>query len=229
MKNLTRHLWLAVALLVVVHPAWAELGFEMEVDCLADATAGSTITTSLHLENQACSPINVRLMSSIAGNANQTVGGIGIWGPVLADTITVAAATDNLPGTCGETVHGGRVCDGAGGADCFTDTDCADGICRTNWGTCDDGSFFSCTSDLDCDPGPCVFSCDGGWVGCDTNADCLCQLVTPAIQNSLVLTPPAIPNSLVGTVASFVLVAEANDGVSDDTEVRHCMVNVTAP
>jgi hypothetical protein len=227
MKNLTRHLWLATTLLVIVHPAWADLSFE--VDCLADAAAGSVITTDVHLENQKCSPVNVRVMSSISGNANQSVGGIGIWGPVLADTITVAAATDNLPGTCGVTVWGGTVCDGAGGASCSTDTDCADGICRLDWGTCDDGTW-GCTSDLDCDPGvSCVFECEGQWVSCDTNADCLCQLVTPEITDELVLTPPAIPSSLVGTVATFILIAEANGGASKDTEVGHCLVNVTAP
>jgi hypothetical protein len=228
MKNLTRHLWLAATLLVIAHSAWADLAFEM--DCLANAPAGSTITTDVHLENQKCSPVNVRVMSSISGNANQSVGGIGIWGPVLVDTITVGAATDNLPGTCGVTVHGGRVCDGAGGADCFTDADCADGICRMGWGTCDDGNHNSCSSDFDCDPGvSCVFSCSGEWVSCDTNADCLCQLVTPGIKDKLVLTPPAIPSSLVGTVATFVLIAEADYGTANETEVDHCLVNVTAP
>ena len=228
MKNLTRPLWLAVTLLVIVHPAWADLSFE--VDCLADATAGSTITTDVHLENQECSPLDVRVMSSISGNANQSVGGIGIWGPVLADTITVDAATDNLPGTCSVMVNGGTVCDGAGDADCSSDFDCADGTCRFEWGgRCDDGSS-GCSSDLDCDPGSsCVFRCSGQWVGCDTNADCLCQIVTPGIKDQLTSTPPAIPSSLVGTIATFVLVAEANDGASKDTEVGHCLVNVTAP
>jgi hypothetical protein len=225
MKNLTRHLWLATTLLMIVHPAWADLAFEMA--CLANAPAGSTITTDVHLENQKCSPVNVRVMSSISGNANQSVGGIGIWGPVLVDTITVDAATNNLPGTCSVMLDGGTRCDGAGGADCSSDSDCADGTCNFGWGTCDDGSW-SCTSDLDCDPGSsCLFRCSGQFVDCVTNADCLCQIVTPGTKDQLTSTPPAIPSSLVGTVATFILIAEANDGTSDETEVDHCLVNVT--
>jgi hypothetical protein len=229
MKNLTRHLGLAAMLLVIVHPAWANPGFEMQVDCPDEAVSGSTITTDLHLKNQECTPITVRLMSSIAGNANQSVGGIGIWGPVLADTITVDAAVDNLPGTCGLNTRGWSQCDGARDADCFTDSDCTDGICRLDRGVCDDVNS-GCDTDLDCNPGAtCVFSCGGTWVGCDTDADCLCQLVTPEIKSISVLAPPAIPISLEGTIATLVLVAEANDGVSDETEVGHCLVNVTAP
>lgn len=206
MKNLTRHLWLAVALLVMVHPAWADLDdFEMTVDCPTEAPAGSTILVDLQLENGQCLPVTVRLMSSVTGNANQSVGGIGVWGPVVADTIVVAAAESSEdPTTC---VPDGQ-CSGDFSS-CSTNPDCASGVCIVEWSSCGGGGI-SCSNDGDCACGE-----DGSWSA------------TPTIENlTAVQMPPAVPSSLDGTVATFILVAEVNDGFSEAFDVRHCLVNV---
>jgi hypothetical protein len=207
MKNLTRHLWLAVTLLVIVNPAWAG-AIGMNVDnCPTDASAGSTISIDLTLTNKQCVPVTVRLMSSISGNANQTVGGIGIWGPMVADTIVVPAA---------ESIHEP--------ASCVPEGECT-------------GDFTFCTSDLECESGVCrvyAHSCGNGGMSCSNDADCSCgedpesEDVTPEIAHfPAVQMPPAIPDSLDGTVATFILAAEANNGYSTKiSAVKHCLVNV---
>ena len=175
MKNLTKYLWLAASLLVLAHPAWANPGVEMRVVCPADAMAGTTLTVDLDLVNLQCLQNNVRVMSSITGNANDSLGGIGIFGPVVAMTIPLAAATSNDP------------------------------------------------------PGICTFGyCSGDFTSCTTDADCACQYgaITTVTSFADIPLTPAIPSSLVGTVATFILVAEANDGVSDALEVTQCLVNV---
>jgi hypothetical protein len=229
MKNLTRHLWLAAMVLVGVHPAGgAGPDIDMTVDCPPSASAGSTITVDVSLKNRECSPVDVRLMSSIAGNANQSVGGIGIWGPVLADTITVAAATDNLPGTCDLERHR---CDATDGSTCAADDDCVDGFCDIRR-QCE---FFggTCSSDFDCGSGEsCVVTlarCQStGWFYCETDEACLCQHVTPEIRDDSVLMPPAIPAGLVGTVATLIVLGEGDTGLSTGTDVGQCLVNVLA-
>lgn len=158
MKVSQSGLWLAISLLLAVHPAVANT-VELGVDCPAEAAAGSSITADLHFRNQNCtSGYNVRVISSIAGNADQSLGGIGIGGPVVVDSsIAVPAGTPPFPG------------------------------------------------------GPCLATVD---------------LTLP--------TPPAIPASLEGTVATFVLISEWDQlqfGVPgiDATEVAQCMVNITPP
>lgn len=201
MKNLTRHLWLAVALLMVVHPAWADADFDMEVDCPPSASSDSTITIAVSLVSRECSPLDVRFMSSIAGNADHTVGGIGIWGPVLAKTITVDAATDLLPGTC-DLVQG--KCDRTSGATCSADADCLSGIC----------DYEQCLGGVN--------------LRCDTDADCVCQHVTPGGTTDSVEALPKIPVELVGTIATFVLIGEGDSGGPGGTRtlVQSCMVDV---
>jgi hypothetical protein len=55
----------------------------------------------LHLENVACEPQTVRVLSVVVGNGDETVGGVEILGPVVArQGATVPAATDNLSGVC---------------------------------------------------------------------------------------------------------------------------------
>jgi hypothetical protein len=49
---------------------------------------------------------------------------------------------------------------------------------------------------------------------------------TPGITDVAVAIPPAIPASLVGTVATFLLVAEWDDGVTSGSLVKECMVHV---
>ena len=151
MKALRRSLWLAATLVLCVRPAMAGLDVAVELDCPAEAAAGSEILATVHLENSECgAEASVRLIASIAGNADQSLGGIGIAGPVVA--VTVPVLGDDCIGTPG-------------------------------------------TVDLT-DP-----------------------------------LPPEIPASLVGTVATFVLITEWDlpglaPGTSKATRVNQCLVNV---
>jgi hypothetical protein len=131
----------------------------LKVACPAEAPAGTSISADLRFTNHNCtSGYDVRVISSIAGNANQSLGGVGIAGPVVVDSsISVPAGTPPFPG------------------------------------------------------GPCSHTLD---------------LTMP--------TPPVIPASLEGSVATFVLISEWDQlqfGVSgiDETKVAQCMVNVTSP
>ena len=72
-------------------------------------------------------------------------------------------------------------------------------------------------------------------MSCSNDTDCACGEypefgdVTPTITPlAAVQMPPEIPNSLDGTVATFILTAEGNDGFSAKiAAVQHCLVNVT--
>jgi hypothetical protein len=206
MKVLRRSLWLAATLLLVVRPAMACPDVDMSVDCPAEARASAMITADVHLENVQCSDANVRLVSSIAGNESESLGRIGIFGPeVVGDTIVVPAATDHFPGsTCKEVGE----CSSSDWIDCFTDDDCPAGE------TCYLSGYRLCT---------------GSFRWCSTNADCVCQEVTPGTSDLTVSIPPAIPASLTGTVAALVLLTEADFGGDDDKDiqaVKHCLVDV---
>lgn len=48
----------------------------------------------------------------------------------------------------------------------------------------------------------------------------------PGITDIAVSTPPEIPASLVGTVATLFLIAEWDDGFAGGTTVQECLVNV---
>ena len=106
MRRLWMGYWLAVAFLIAVHPAvgWA---FDSDVTCPADVTSGAEITAFLRLENDECTQAEVRLISSIVGNADQTLGGIGIQGPTVVESaITVPAGIDNFPPGCFDVTPG---------------------------------------------------------------------------------------------------------------------------
>jgi hypothetical protein len=152
--------WIVGMFLLAARPAIATGRVELRVSCPAEAAAGSTITAELRLSNHSCfsGGYNVRVMASIAGNADQSLGGVGIAGPVVvAPSINVPEGTPPFPGS------------------------------------------------------PCSNSVD----------------VSIAV-------PPAIPMSLEGRVATFILISEWDQvqfGVvgTDETEVAQCMVNVTSP
>ena len=159
MKPWRKGFWLAAAFVFTVGPAVAA-NVEMDVDCPAGAPALSTISTDFHLVNEECSEATVRFFSSIVGNADQSLGGLGINGPVVVDTgtpIVVPAAIDNFP------------------------------------------------------PG--------------------CFDVSPGVTDVTLDTPPAIPATLSGTVATFVLITEWDIAgrPGKTTVLRECLVDVQAP
>lgn len=92
------------------------------VECPAEGAPLSTPTVVIVYTSFACSAVPIRTMSSIVGNSDQTLGGIGVFGPVVIDDRM-------LPGGSGAT-------SGCG---------CNAGSCG-----CIDGSAISCTSDADC-------------------------------------------------------------------------------
>jgi len=110
--------WCASSLLA--GSATAGLDVSASVSCPDTASADSTITMDVVLENHECtSAVTVRLVTAIAGNANGTLAGVGVYGPVLANPgVTVPAAT---PGTCNTSLH---QCSGPYPYYCNVDADC---------------------------------------------------------------------------------------------------------
>lgn len=142
----------SVALLAVVS-TWlmapvADAGVDVktQVSCPAQASVGSTITVDFNLQNFECSAVNVRLISSIAGNAGGSLSGFGVFGPVVVEPSVVVPGSLDCPVSSTETV----------------------------------------------------------------------DLSIPA--------PPAVPASMVGTVATYIFLSEWND--RSQTEVDQCLVEV---
>jgi len=131
---------IAVACIEPVEPAVAgSLNTTLNVGCPASAAAGTAINMSLGLVNNEPTGLSVRVISGFAGNANGTLGGLGIYGPqIITETVVNALSTSNV--------------------------------------------------------------------------------VVPA--------PPALPPALVGSVATYVVIAEWQGGV--DTNIDACLVNVQA-
>ena len=80
-------------------PASAVVLEKVDVSCPSQVQVGDTLTMNVHLENKHCAAADVRLMSGIAGNAADSVGGVGVFGPVVASQVVVPAATVS----CGST------------------------------------------------------------------------------------------------------------------------------
>lgn len=140
MKLLSLLLATVAACVLPVRPALAKLDTSLNVSCPATAAAGTTIDMNVDLANNEASTLSVRLITSIAGNANGTLGGIGIYGPLVAVEKTVNA--------------------------------------------------FSTSS-------------------------------------ASVPAPPALPSALVGTVATYIILAEWQGG--EDSNLKTCMVEVHEP
>lgn len=105
--------------LPMVSPALADLNVATELTCPAEAAPGATISVDLTLINNECRPLEVRVISGIVGNANNTVAGVGIFGPVVADPqILVGAATGMQPSCIT------NICDDGFFAPCQIDNDC---------------------------------------------------------------------------------------------------------
>ncbi|HKA15429.1 MAG TPA: hypothetical protein VKH41_10470 [Myxococcota bacterium] len=100
--------------------AAADLRTKTSLACATTAAQGSTLTMNVHLESRECAPLTVRLVTAIAGNANGTLAGVGVYGPVVANQVIIPAATDN-GATCNLTYH---FCNSYGGT-CNSNADCA--------------------------------------------------------------------------------------------------------
>ncbi len=92
----------------------------IDLNCPDTALPGSTPEISVVVENRFCSPQTVRLLSSVVGNANGTVEGVGIVGPHVAVASSVLPAATDLTSTC---TNGS--CSGINGfRPCTTSLDC---------------------------------------------------------------------------------------------------------
>jgi len=91
----------------------------VSVSCPASAASGSNVTVEMSFENDECSAASVRVISSIVGNADNSLGGIGIHGPVVAEPmLIVPAGTDVF---CGCVANQCQCGEGA----CSVDSDCS--------------------------------------------------------------------------------------------------------
>src|SRR5262245_55854514 len=87
--------------LLAVGPASGLTSVKAAITCPASAQVGENLGMNVHLQNDECAPATVRLITSIAGNANQSLGGLGVFGPLLAQEVVVPAATCSFPFTTG--------------------------------------------------------------------------------------------------------------------------------
>lgn len=85
-----------LAACMLATPALA-LDVDLAVQCPPSGIAGSRINAGVSLVNGEPTPLSVRLVSSIAGNANGTLGGVGIYGPLISDERTVGAFSSANP------------------------------------------------------------------------------------------------------------------------------------
>jgi hypothetical protein len=198
---------LVVLSLLSSGPAMADLDVRMQLICPAQANPGTMVTVDVRLENEECRALGVRLVSTVVGNPKhpwvvQTLSRLGVFGPVLVDgTISVPAATDNLPGTCDPE---GECSDDF--SPCSTDDDCVSGTCQVYGGTCT-GS--------------------GGTIWCITDADCVCRGITPGILEISQAVPPVMPLSLADTVVTQLITAEWDGGA--ETQAENCVIALPEP
>jgi hypothetical protein len=119
--NDSRRLSLGASVLVglaILFMANASMGQEASVSCPTEANSGSNVAVTMSFENWECSAVSVRVMSSIVGNADNTLGGIGVFGPiVVAPSVVVPAGTDGFCGCFSNS------CDCSGNS-CTQDADC---------------------------------------------------------------------------------------------------------
>ncbi len=113
--------WLAIAsmalLMLLALPSHAQ-ELESTLTCPASEDAGQSVDAMMSYENEGCGSIQVRIISTIVGNGDDTLGGLGIYGPTIAEAVVVVpAGTDRF---CG--------CDtgncNCSGQACTDDSDC---------------------------------------------------------------------------------------------------------
>lgn len=104
--------------LAILFMANTSMGQGASVSCPTEANSGSKVAVTMSFENWECSAVSVRVMSSIVGNADNTLGGIGVFGPIVVASVVVPAGTDVLFCGCD-----GGLC-GCSGNSCTQDADC---------------------------------------------------------------------------------------------------------
>lgn len=91
----------AVALVSALLLAPAQGGIDARISCPRNVEAGEVIQVGVQLENEFCSSVSVRLLSTLVGNADEMTGSVRVVGPSIAErSVDLEAATDLLPGTC---------------------------------------------------------------------------------------------------------------------------------
>jgi len=94
-------LFTSLALAVLLLPSAAAADFAIDVDCPDTVAVGQNVAATVTLESRECFITTARIITSIVGNGNDTFGGLGVFGPVVADSmVSVPAATDLSPPGC---------------------------------------------------------------------------------------------------------------------------------
>lgn len=107
----------AVATLLVLLSVGSASAGE-EFICPAAANDGTNVTVQFIAENRECSAQSVRVISSIVGNANNTLAGLGVYGPAVAESLLIVPGGTNTFCGCNT-----GTCDCSGGS-CSVDGDC---------------------------------------------------------------------------------------------------------
>ena len=108
-----------LVVLALAMPAASE--FSAKLTCPKTTPVGESPSLDYRIENEACSPVTVRVLSTMVGNGDETARGVAIFGPEVAATAVVPAAVDLLPGTCSANQCAGSF------FFCSVDADC---VCR---------------------------------------------------------------------------------------------------
>lgn len=114
-------LFVFVLLIVLVLAMPAASEFTAKLTCPKTTPVGESPSLDYRIENEACSPVTVRVLSTMVGNGDETARGVAIFGPEVAATAVVPAAVDLLPGTCSANQCAGSF------FFCSVDADC---VCR---------------------------------------------------------------------------------------------------
>ena len=92
-----------ILLAAIVGFANSATGGEANVTCPTQVNTGQSVMVNLILTNGECFPASpVRIISSVVGNASDDLAGVGIFGPVVADTVVVPAGSNR---SCGCTLN----------------------------------------------------------------------------------------------------------------------------
>lgn len=97
MRRLKRcPLWIACAsslLLAAGESAGGDVG--VDLICPQEAPAGQNVTVDMSFGNRECTAQTVRVLSGIVGNASDTLAGVGVFGPMVAEpALVVPVGTD---------------------------------------------------------------------------------------------------------------------------------------
>lgn len=100
--------WALGALLVFAGTAEAR-GIHVDVTCPTKVVPGQPFSLQVHIVSRECQSLDVRLISSLVGNATggdaggTASGEVGLFGPKVAGTVSMPAAVDLFPPFCFQT------------------------------------------------------------------------------------------------------------------------------